>query len=89
MWAYVKIGIETGARIQEPLCLGGKPIMGTQEDPDNDYGSNYTRALGFPKMESHIWIYAFLNLMPPKERLLIILMGKNWIYYDIFYENFS
>jgi len=54
MWAYVKIGIETGARIQEPLCLGGKPIMGTQEDPDNDYGSNYTRALGFPKMESHI-----------------------------------
>ena len=35
--------------------------MGTLEDLDEGYDPNYTRAPGFPKMESHIRIYAFMN----------------------------
>jgi len=63
-------GTLTRTRIREPLYLGDKPIMATLEVPDEDYGPNYTRALGFAKMESYFTIYAFMNPMPQKERLL-------------------
>jgi len=40
--------------------------MGTLEDLDEGYGSNYIRAPGSSKMESHIRIYS-MNPTPEKK----------------------
>ena len=63
--------------------------MGTLKYLDEGYGPNYTGALGFQKMESHIWIYAY-EFDASKERLLIML--HEWTecsYYDMFLWNSS
>ena len=63
----------TRTNIQEPMCLGDKLIVGTLEHHDEGYGLNYAGALRFPKMESHIIIYAFMNLIPQKKDLRLRL----------------
>jgi len=50
----------TCTSIQETIYLGDKPIMGTPEDPDESYGSNYTGALRFSKMKTDIRLYTLL-----------------------------
>jgi len=49
--------------------------MKTIEDHVEGYGTNYTGDMGFPKMKSHIWIYAFINPRPQKK------------YFDFVYVN--
>jgi len=51
-----------------------KPIMGSLEDLDEDYGPTYTGALAIPKMESHIQIHAFISFTPQRKDFLIMLL---------------
>ena len=53
--------------------------MGTPEDPDESYGSNYTGALRFSKMKTDIRLYTLLWIWLPKER-------TEFDYYDKFYK---
>ena len=57
----------TCTSIRKPIYLGDKPIVGTLEDPNKGYSPKYMGAWRFPKMKSHIGIYAFMNLMPQKK----------------------
>jgi len=48
-------------------------MMETLEDPDDGYGTNY-RSSSISKHGIPHTIYAFMNVMPQKERFLIIFI---------------
>jgi len=64
--------------------------VGTIEDPDEGCGPNYIRALGFAKMKSYIWIYAFINLAPQKKDFWLSFVNElNTITKIYVYKNYS